>query len=326
MSEPKKYEPTTKYLAIKDWAKYQAGTDRKGRQIMAWHKHNNSKDFDDTFYSGLTMFQRGLFDAICRARGRGVNIPANIEALSRTVQALSVDRPRLPQAMIVLVSCGLLIPTNQELDASETPSESETQPETETETETQVPPPVAAGSPLPSGEKATPKPVQGSLPSATPTATPKAVSTDLRDWSETIPGCNLTPQRIADCIRYQLDVKKNDYFIKRMSKGYVLQEWQRLDRDTPEDYFYDPDPMIVGVVVPGVGDEEDIVRKDIVRRPKNAKERKMLQGENFEKVTHNVKWLFKDPCPYGCNHGWHSVPNPDIPRMPLKEYCRCLGE
>lgn len=327
MKQPKKkYEPTTKYLAIKNWKKYQAGTDRKGREIKAWVKDYCGKDIDDATYNSLTMIQRYLFDALCRVRGRsGKNICSRVDYISRACGVIPVERRFVGQSLAVLVLCGFLVPTNQEIDSSETQPETQT----ETETETKVPPPVAAGSPLPSGET---KPTSdcGFVP--TTTTTPKATSTDLRNWSETIPNCPLEPCRIADCIRYQLDVKKNGYFISRMSKGYVLKNWKRIVDDTPEDYVYDPDPMLVERTVPGVGDEEDVVVKEIMRKPKNAKERRILQGENYEKVSHNVKWLYAAPCPYGCDKGRVFVS--DNPTDPIKArrlmgqhtYCRCLGE
>jgi hypothetical protein len=327
----KKYEPTTKYLAIKNWEKYQAGKDRKGRDIKAWIKDYCGKDIDDPEYNSLTTSQRYYFDAICRVRGRsGRNVCADEAWIARAVGVLPAERARTGYAILALIERGFLIPTNQEFDSSET--ESETQSETETETETKVPPPVAAGSPLPSGEKN--NPVQGSLPrtTTTPTASPvPPKSTDLRDWSEPIPGCDLDPKRIADCIRYQLDVKKNKYFIERMSRGYVLQEWKRLDADTPEDWTYDPDPLLGEKTIHVDGEDEPLVQKFVRRKPRNKVERKLLQ-KNERMIALNRKWLCADPCPYGCKEGRFFVS--DFPDAPLAtqrmlghdEYCKCIGE
>jgi hypothetical protein len=327
MAQPKKkYEPTKKYLAIKNWEKLSAGKDRKGRQIRAWYKDQGTKDFDDPAYSGLTLFQRGLFDAICRCRCRsGVNISSDAVVVARSCCVLPEERHNIGSGLTVLVLCGLLIATNQQFDSSETQSESES--ETEEETETHVPPLDAAVSPLPSGETK-PKPDRGVVAESKPTPKP---STDLRDWSESIPGCPLEPRRIADCIRYQLDVKKNDYFIKRLSRGFVLKQWKAIVDDTPEDYVYDPDPLFGEKTIHVDGEDEPLVQKFVRRKPRNEAERRQLQ-KTTEMVARNAKWLYADSCPYGCNKGLIFVSdNPDAPIVTQRmighdEYCKCIGE
>lgn len=282
-----------KYLAIKNWDKYQM-KDRKQRDIKLYIKDYCGKDIDDPEYNALTFYQRYLWDACCRLRGRsGKNLCNDPVWLARAVGALPEERHCLPQALGKLVACGFLIPTNQQVGLSDSKPESE--PKTETETKDAN----ASGSPLPSGEKSNTSGASKRESNNNPN--PKT-STDVRDWSEYIPGCPLTPDRIRDCIRYQLDVKKNQYFIKRMSRGYVLQEWKRLDADTPEDYVYDSDPMLVEKMLPGENGEPEVAIKVVSRKPKNAAERALLQ-KTPATADHNRKWLFKEPCPYGCKGG-----------------------
>ena len=323
----KKYEPTTKYLAIKNWKKYQAGKDRKGRDIKAWIKDYCGKDIDAPEYNSLTTSQRYYFDAICRVRGRsGRNVRADEAWIARAVGVLPAERARTGYAILALIERGFLIPTNQEFDSSESESESETETESETEeeTETQGSAADAAGSPLASRENQNPD--LASSPKTTATPKPKPASADLRDWSEIISNCPLAPKRIADCVRYQLDVKKNDYFIKRMSRGYVLQEWKRLDADTPEDYFYDPDPLFGERSIHQDGEDRPLIQKFIRRKPKNDAERKLLQKDGHM-IMRNRQWLYKNPCPHGCKEGnITTYPYPDNPRLTATEYCRCIGD
>jgi hypothetical protein len=321
------YEPTAPFLAIKDFGtKYDAGLDRKGRQIKAWRKDNVRIDCDDPVYSRLTLFQRGLFDGLVRLRARlGANISSDIQYILSALSVMSQDRVNLHSSLTQLLLSGLVVFTNQQFD----PSHSETHSQTQTETETKVPSPDATViSSLREKSKPTP---DGSL---VPKQSQKQnqIGTDLRDWSEPIPGCPVDPKRIGECIRYQLDVKKNKYFIDRLSSGYVRKNWKQIVDDTPEDWFYDTDPMIVSYKAVGVGDEEDVMGRKVVRKPKNDKERRILQGENHELVTHNVKWLYKEPCPYSCDKGFIFVSdNPDAEfaaqrMLGHNEYCQCLGE
>jgi hypothetical protein len=150
------------YLAIKNWKKYQAGMDRKGRQIRAWVKDYAGKDIDDPEYSKLTMNQRYLLDACIRLRARtGRNLSADRMWVALAIGVIPKERPVLPRNIRTLVERGFLIPTNQKFDASET----ETQSETETETQQGSAPSARFGavSPLPPVEKTNTSGPLGSL-------------------------------------------------------------------------------------------------------------------------------------------------------------------
>ena len=75
---------------------------------------------DDSAYSRLTMFQRGLLDELRRLRGRtGKNIRNDPKYIVRATQVPPKEAHCVPQAIRKLTSSGFLIPCNQELDFSE---------------------------------------------------------------------------------------------------------------------------------------------------------------------------------------------------------------
>lgn len=321
-----KYEPTSKYLAIKDWEKIKAGKDRKGRQIRAWYKDYCTKDFDDPAFSRLTMFQRGLFDAICRATARlGSSWVRNdVMVVASCTCTLSMERHCLGQALGVLVACGLLIPTNQQINSSD--SETQSDSETETETKTSSAARTAAGLSLSPRDKDNPSgPITESQTQEQPQKhlKPCACGDGLCDWSEPLKGCDY-PQAVGDAVYYQRHIKKNDYFIKRLNRGYLVQEWKRILADTPEGWEYDPDPMIKERTIhvdggPATGHY-------VSRRPKTAKERAVL----LKDPDRNRKWLYNPACPNGCREGlvfvsdWPDSDNPLQRRMGRDEYCDCI--
>lgn len=124
-----KQEPEFKDLQIKNWERYQC-RDRKHRDIKLYIKDYCGKDIDDPEYNSLTYFQRYLFDACCRIRGRsGRNQLNDPMWVARATGALPKDRLRVPHALLMLLLCGLLILTNQQFDFSESESGSEAETE-----------------------------------------------------------------------------------------------------------------------------------------------------------------------------------------------------
>ena len=81
------------------------------------------------------------------------------------------------------------------------------------------------------------------------------------DWSEPIPGCD---RNIGDAVYYQRHVKRNDYFIPKLTRAYVLSQWQRILNDTPEDYAYDPDPMVRERTVDGLDKPATVIREVVL--------------------------------------------------------------
>ncbi len=321
-----KYEPTTKYLAVKDWDKLKAGKDRKGRQIKAWVKDYVTKDFDDPAYSSLTLYQRGLYDSIVRAVARAGHgtIQNTLRHIIGATHTTLRDASHVAQGLHRLVQEGLLVPTNQKFDSSETETQSDS--DSETETETQVPPPQAAGLSLSPRDKDNPSgPITESQTQEQPQRhlKPCGCEDGLCDWSEPLKGCDY-PQAVGDAVYYQRHIKKNDYFIKRLNRGYLVQEWKRILADTPEGWEYDPDPMIKERTIhvdggPATGHY-------VSRRPKTAKERAVL----LKDPDRNRKWLYNPACPNGCREGlvfvsdWPDSDNPLQRRMGRDEYCYCI--
>lgn len=113
------------YLAIKNWAQYQC-VDRKGRCIRLYVKDYCGKDMDDHEYAGLTFLQRYIWDACCRLRGRiGRNLFNDPVWISRAIGAIPKERHYVPAAISKLISCGFLVPTNQEVSLSDSDSDSD---------------------------------------------------------------------------------------------------------------------------------------------------------------------------------------------------------
>ena len=104
-----KYTTTSKYLAIKNWEHYQSESNN-----MIWIKDYVNKEHDPEF-GKLTMFQRGLFEGLCRYRARmNRNITNDLLHIFLALSVNSVDRNNVPTALQLLVNCGLLIPSNEE--------------------------------------------------------------------------------------------------------------------------------------------------------------------------------------------------------------------
>src|SRR5271157_1845868 len=123
MSRPPKHEPTTKFLAVKNWELYQM-KDRKKRDIRLYVKDYCGKDIDDPEYNSLTMSQRYLWDACCRVRGRsGRNLRNDAAWVSRACGVLAAERSVVGHNLAVIVSLGFLIPTNEEVSPSDSDTE-----------------------------------------------------------------------------------------------------------------------------------------------------------------------------------------------------------
>ena len=101
-----------KYLAIKNWEKYQPG--RAGKS--SWIKDSTDKEFDAE-YMGLTFFVRYVLDGCQRLRGRmGKNVPNDPKFIARALHAMSTDRPHIAHAINTLISQGFLVLTNEQVD------------------------------------------------------------------------------------------------------------------------------------------------------------------------------------------------------------------
>ncbi len=324
-------EEELNYLAIKNWKKYQAGMDRKGRLIRARVKDYAGKDIDDPEYSKLTMNQRYLLDACIRLRARtGRNLSADPTWVALAIGVIPKERPVLPRNIRTLVERGFLVPTNQKFDASETETQSQTETETETQQGSARSARFGAVSPLPPVEQVKTSGPLGSLANQDRKQPqhrkPCGCCDGLCDWSDPIPGCS-NPAHVGDCIYYQRHVKKNDYFIKRLTKGYVLNEWLRLENDTPEDWVYDPDPLFETVekYFDGMDNPPNKITRPL-RKPRTEEER-----TKFRRVVKNpdmLKDYLTDPnCPVCYGKGLVSYfYDPANPRLEASHPCSCWTE
>lgn len=149
------------------------------------------------------------------------------------------------------------------------------------------------------------------------------------DWADPVKGCP-DPSRIGDTVYYQRHVKQNKYFIERLTKGYVLKEWKRLEADTPEGWLYDPDPLW------GEKHHHDdetggvAVQTVLRRKPRTPTERNGIRAKMPHLPWEAVRALAKPDCPYGCKEGTVEVSDyPDDPvlkRLTHSETCGCVHE
>jgi hypothetical protein len=103
-----------KYLAIKNWDEFQAND-----LTVNWIKDYVDKDFEQD-HAKLTMYQSALLDRVRRFRGRlRKNIPADVETVLCACCVPAEERRYGGYALVVLVLCGFLIPTNEQLNLQE---------------------------------------------------------------------------------------------------------------------------------------------------------------------------------------------------------------
>lgn len=125
-----------KYLAIKNWEKYQPNERlRKKDAKLPWVKSYTDKE-DDYEYGRLSLFARALLDGIQRLRGRTARNPHNDATwIARALCVVATDRPHVQYALDTLIARGFLIPTNQEVGSREGDRDREGDTEREKEAE-----------------------------------------------------------------------------------------------------------------------------------------------------------------------------------------------
>lgn len=125
-----------KYLAIKNWAKYQKlFRGKPARYIFDYTDQDSDYDF-----SKLTMFERGVYAGCRRLRGRfGHNLHNDATWVARALNTLPTDRARISNAMRTLIERGLLILSNQKEEGAKPALQDETkQDNTKTERTVQL--------------------------------------------------------------------------------------------------------------------------------------------------------------------------------------------
>jgi len=109
-----------KYLAIRNWSKFQSMTDKNGKNLdgksRPYIRDYTDKETDSQ-YAELSVFGRYFFDACRRLRGKwGRNIPNDHMWILRQLDVHHAERGRGVLAIQALIRRGLLIPTSQQLD------------------------------------------------------------------------------------------------------------------------------------------------------------------------------------------------------------------
>jgi hypothetical protein len=152
------------------------------------------------------------------------------------------------------------------------------------------------------------------------TELPKTKLKGLRDWIEEVGG--FSAERIRDCIIYQLDVKKNSWYIRNLTKNFIFQNVAKLDADTPPDYRYEVDPLF------GSFTSGDQTHPKILRMPKNNEERMEIRnrhGVNNGTIPFLVQ-LNCSTCKGTGTYEISSYPNAksNIIRLHEKVICDCV--
>jgi hypothetical protein len=161
--------PGFKYLAIKNWHKYQPDKKFRAKDAsMPWIKDWTAKEFDAD-YAALGPVARYALDAMCRLAGRiGGNVPNHGQWIVTALAVPGQHTGNLKTALRQLVGSGFLVPTNQRLrnlEVQEVGGEGEGSAlplESEVETDLSVSqsvsqqkePPADAGAALETGEEA----------------------------------------------------------------------------------------------------------------------------------------------------------------------------
>lgn len=107
-------ESDPKYLAVKNWEKYQPAytSGQRARWIRSW-----VDKYDDLIYSRLSVFQRHILDGIRDMRGKlGKNPPADEQWLCNALALHRGERSHVGTTLQRLQDDGFLVLTNQQND------------------------------------------------------------------------------------------------------------------------------------------------------------------------------------------------------------------
>lgn len=172
------------------------------------------------------------------------------------------------------------------------------------------------------------KPPTAPTPTTATAPAPEAAKdelTGIRNWNESVRG--ISGERLRNCVIYQLDVVKNQWYALRLTRKFVRDQAERLDGDTPEDYVFDPDPLFGTITFHG--EEGDTKVEAVLRYPKTEKERIKIRdkyGVNYK----TIKFLVKKNCPRCKGKGTYSVSaypgDPVYGRLTETIECSCSYE
>jgi hypothetical protein len=115
---------------------------------------------------------------------------------------------------------------------------------------------------------------------------------DIRDWNEEVDG--ISGERLRNCIIYQLDVRKKDWWVKNMSIAHVRRNAKALDEETPPGWAPKSADTLIVERTQRI-DGEDVTIYEINRDPKNDEERQRIR-KRFGVNSVTIKRLTKKDC------------------------------
>ncbi len=117
--------PEKKYLAIRNWSKFQDTKDKHGRSLNGRHQvyiRDYTEKETDSLYASLTVHQRYMIDGCRRLQGKhGCNVRNDYMWVVRQLDIAREERHSCVRALGQLIKRGLLVPTNEQFNVPELP-------------------------------------------------------------------------------------------------------------------------------------------------------------------------------------------------------------
>jgi hypothetical protein len=148
--------------------------------------------------------------------------------------------------------------------------------------------------------------------------------TDIRQWNEDIDG--VSAERLRNCIVYQLDVRKREYWIKNMVPAVIRMKAHELDDETPPGWAPpEANPLIVEKTLPDGETKITVITRELA----TDAERKIVR-DRYGVTSYTIPKLAKKDCAKCKGTGYYNLPTyPDHPVY--KKYedtvtCECVSE
>jgi hypothetical protein len=148
--------------------------------------------------------------------------------------------------------------------------------------------------------------------------------TDIRQWHEEVNG--ISGERLRNCIIYQLDVRKRDFWIKNMVPAMIRRLAKELDDETPPGWTPpEANPLIAEKKLPDGETKITIITRELA----TDAERKTVR-DRFGITSYTIPKLAKKDCVKCKGTGYYNLPTyPDHPVF--KKYedtvtCECVSE
>lgn len=119
---------------------------------------------------------------------------------------------------------------------------------------------------------------------------------DVREWNEEVDG--VSAERLRNCIIFQLDVKKSNWYRMNITPSFIRRNAKKLDDETP--IGWTTNPLIRSVKVSS--DREELQEKRIIaRNPRDSEEWEYLHSlivDSRGKANNEIVMrLVKSKCP-----------------------------